>query len=119
MHIEFPALIKSLSRTLRKSPRRDHYSLDLPLRENSRYSGRQAWEIALALLQDDMSRPVFQRWLSPVRLVRFDPAVLRFTAAVEDDQLRELLEERVAARLERHLLGVCGRPVQVAFVTWR
>lgn len=96
-------------------PLADHPSLALPVDGEGSRSAAQAWLAAREILQRELPRHIFAKWVESCLLSRYDPqqCVFDFTAA--DELQARWLDDRLRRRLEHLLAGVCGRQVTARF----
>ncbi len=76
----------------------------------------ERWREALRLMQRDLDLVTYKRYLADLVLVRYDPDSGLLTVGCREADLA-WLEDRMRRRLERMLIGIWGRMVQVVFVT--
>jgi hypothetical protein len=76
-----------------------------------------AWSMAKSVLESQLDRGAYSKYLERSTLVRYDFALNLFTVAVEDAYTRDWLEERLAKLAGRLLVGICARQSSVLFVT--
>ncbi len=74
----------------------------------------QAWEQAVSLLRAEMSPASYQAYLAPARALRWQPPGILVIGAA-DEPARAWLESRVRRTVERMLVGILNRPVEVEF----
>jgi hypothetical protein len=93
-------------------------SLDLPVHGPGSPPARQAWAELLALLREETPRVIFRQWVEQLQLRAFEPAAGRFCLQVGAGMDAAEAAARLGATVQRRLSLVCGREVQVEFVSW-
>ena len=78
------------------------------------FTPEKAWQAAIANLQMDMSRAVFDTWVKPVHLEGFEEDT--FVVCCKDALGRDWLADRLTSTLERFLSGMMNRDVKVRFI---
>jgi hypothetical protein len=74
----------------------------------------QIWQAVLSELQLQMTKATFDTWAKNTRVVECADGV--FTIGAQDAFAKEWLENRLLTTVERTLVGIVGRPVEVKFV---
>jgi chromosomal replication initiator protein len=74
----------------------------------------QVWQAALGELQLQMTRPTFDTWVKPSRVLAFEDG--EFIVAVPSAFSKDWLERKLLSSIKRSLAGILGRSVGVSFV---
>jgi hypothetical protein len=99
-------------------PFEPHPSVSQEVGENPGCTAACAWSQAMSVLESQLDRGAFSRYLERSNLARYDDALNLFTVAVEDAYARDWLQERLAKLAGRLLVGICGRQANVLFLTY-
>jgi len=75
---------------------------------------REIWEATLGELALQMNRGTFRSWLKPTRVLSRENGM--FTIAVENEHVKEWLENRLHPTVMRTLTGIVKEDVEIAFV---
>ena len=81
-----------------------------------------AWKAAQGQLEIQFDRASFDTYFKHLTLVDYDPTSLSFTLAVKDARHINLMRGRLHPTIQRVLSDVCGREVEITYVThdeWR
>ena len=81
------------------------------------------WQSALSELEMQMTRATFDSWLRPTRLLAWEPTgsddsrsgSMRAVLGVPDGYVKDWLENRLLAPIQRTLDSIAGQPVEIAF----
>ncbi len=73
----------------------------------------QAWRSALGQLEMEMPKPAFDTWVRDTCVLSFEAD--RFTIGVRNSYTREWLESRLSSTVQRLLMGIINREVDVEF----
>ena len=74
----------------------------------------QVWQAALCELQLQMTRPTFETWVKPARVVAYEDG--EFIIAVPSAFTKDWLESKLLSSIKRALSGILGRSVDVTFI---
>jgi len=74
----------------------------------------QVWQAALGELQLQMTRPTFDTWLRPAKVVAYEDG--EFIIAVQNAYSQDWLERKLLSSIKRSLSGILGRSVDVRFI---
>ena len=74
----------------------------------------ELWQAVLSALERKFSKPVFEMWIKPIRLVSVDDNVL--TLAVQSNFARDWVENRLKLGFDEVIREVLQAPVEVRFV---
>lgn len=79
----------------------------------------QVWQAAMGELQLQMSKPTFETWVKPSRVVRYERLDGQdiFVIGVPSENIRDWLETRLLNSFQRSLTGILGRTADIRFVT--
>ena len=72
------------------------------------------WQAALGELQLQMTRPTFETWVKPARVVAYEDG--EFIIAVPSAFTKDWLESKLLSSIKRALSGILGRSVDVKFI---
>jgi chromosomal replication initiator protein len=76
-------------------------------------SAQNLWEVALAELQLQVTRPNYETWLKDTVAVRFDNGL--FVVGAPNDFATEWLSTKLRPLIAKTLSGIIGHPVEVTF----
>ena len=74
----------------------------------------QVWQAALGELQLQMTKPTFETWVKPSKVVAYEDG--EFIIAVPSAYIKDWLEHKLLSSIKRALVGILGRSVDVTFV---
>ncbi|HEY4691587.1 MAG TPA: chromosomal replication initiator protein DnaA [Anaerolineae bacterium] len=74
----------------------------------------QVWQAALGELQLQMTRPTFETWVKPSKVIAYEDG--EFIIAVPSAFSKDWLERKLLSTVKRSLAGILGRSVGVTFV---
>jgi chromosomal replication initiator protein len=74
----------------------------------------QAWQSVLGQLQTEMPKASYDTWVRDTRVISYEDGLL--TIGVENAYARDWLESRLASMVNRLLVGVMNRSVEVKFI---
>ena len=74
----------------------------------------QVWQAALGELQLQMSKPTFDTWVKPSKVIAYEDG--EFIVGVPSAYIKDWLEQRLLSSFKRSLAGILGRSVDVTFV---
>jgi chromosomal replication initiator protein len=74
----------------------------------------QVWQAALGELQLQMTKPTFDTWVKPSRVLAYEDG--EFIVGVPTAFIKDWLESKLLSSFKRSLSGILGRSVNVAFV---
>ncbi len=74
----------------------------------------QVWQAALGELQLQMTKPTFETWVKPSKVVAYEDG--EFIIAVPSAFSKDWLEHKLLSSIKRSLVGILGRSVDVTFV---
>jgi chromosomal replication initiator protein len=74
----------------------------------------QVWQAALGELQLQMTRPTFDTWLRPAKVVAYEDG--EFIIAVPNAYSQDWLERKLLSSIKRSLSGILDRSVDVRFI---
>jgi chromosomal replication initiator protein len=72
------------------------------------------WQAALGELQLQMTKPTFETWVKPARVVAYEDG--EFIIAVPSAFTKDWLESKLLSSIKRALSGILGRSVEVGFI---
>jgi chromosomal replication initiator protein len=72
------------------------------------------WQDTLAKLENELSRPSFETWLSSTRLIHMDEDLL--TISVPNEFAKDWLESRYFSLIKTTVQGILGNPVNIRFI---
>jgi hypothetical protein len=94
------------------APALPHPSLALPIHGSMKPG--QVWQAALGELQLQMTKPTFETWVKPCKVIAYKDG--EFIIAVPRASIKDWLERKLLLSFKRSLAGILGRPVEVTFV---
>ena len=74
----------------------------------------QVWQAALGELQLQMTKPTFETWVKPSKVIAYEDG--EFIIAVPTAFIKDWLERKLLSSFKRSLAGILGRSVDVTFV---
>jgi chromosomal replication initiator protein len=74
----------------------------------------QAWQSVLGQLQTEMPKASYDTWVRDTQVLSYDDGLL--TISVDNAYARDWLESRLASTVNRLLVGVMNRSVEVKFI---
>ena len=74
----------------------------------------QVWQAALGELQLQMSRPTFDTWVKPTKVMSYEDG--EFIIAVPKAYIKDWLESKLSSSIKRSLAGIMRRSVDVTFI---
>ena len=74
----------------------------------------QVWQAALGELQLQMSKPTFDTWVKPAKVMSYEDG--EFIVGVPSAYIKDWLEQRLLSSFKRSLTGILGRSVDVTFI---
>ena len=74
----------------------------------------QVWQAALGELQLQMTKPTFETWVKPSKVISYEDG--EFIIAVPTVFIKDWLEQKLLSSFKRSLAGILGRSVAVTFV---
>jgi chromosomal replication initiator protein len=74
----------------------------------------QAWQSVLGQLQTEMPKASYDTWVRDTQVLSYDDGLL--TIGVDNAYARDWLESRLASTVNRLLVGVMNRSVEVKFI---
>ncbi|HEV3157689.1 MAG TPA: chromosomal replication initiator protein DnaA [Candidatus Baltobacteraceae bacterium] len=72
------------------------------------------WATALLALERKYSKPIFEMWLKPMRMIGADDGAV--VLAVQSPFARDWIENRLKAEIVETLAEIAGEPVEVRFI---
>jgi hypothetical protein len=94
------------------APALPHPSLAQPIHGSMKPG--QVWQAALGELQLQMTKPTFETWVKPCKVIAYKDG--EFIIAVPRASIKDWLERKLLLSFKRSLAGILGRPVEVTFV---
>jgi len=85
-----------------------------PRTESVEMKAAHVWQAALGELQLQMTKPTFETWVKPARVVAYEDG--EFIIAVPSAFTKDWLESKLLSSIKRALSGILGRSVDVAFI---
>ena len=74
----------------------------------------QVWQAALGELQLQMTKPTFETWVKPSKVIGYEDG--EFIVAVPTAFIKDWLERKLLSSFKRSLAGILGQSVDVTFV---
>ncbi len=74
----------------------------------------ELWQSALAALESKFSKPIYEMWIKPLRLVSLNGN--RLLLAVQNNFARDWVENRLKAQIVEVLAGIFGNAVELEFM---
>ena len=76
----------------------------------------QIWPAALGELELQMTQATFDTWLRDSRLLKYEDGM--FVVGVKNGYAKDWLENRLFATVQRTLVRLIGKTVEIKFVVW-
>ncbi len=85
-----------------------------PRSEPVEMKASQVWQAALGELQLQMTKPTFETWVKPARVMSYEDS--QFIIAVPSAFSKDWLERKLLSSIKRSLAGILGHSVDVTFI---
>ena len=78
---------------------------------------KRAWQAVLGQLQMEMAKATYDTWVRDAEFVAYEDGT--FIIGVQNAYARDWLDSRLTSTINRSLVGLMGRSVEVRFVVWQ